>query len=110
MMTVIERGSIYTLAVKGSYTGKPRPAIVLQNPKVAFDSVVVILTTSQYVDAPFFRIPIDPSKENGFATLTYAMTEKIATVPRASLGKLIGQIDTAAMNRIEAAVREVLAL
>ncbi|MCL6706820.1 type II toxin-antitoxin system PemK/MazF family toxin [Pseudomonas sp. R2.Fl] len=106
----IERGAVYTLAAKGAYTGKPRPAIVLQNTEVPFNSVVVVLTTTKSVDAPFFRIPIIPDATNGLSVPTYAMSEKITAVPKENLAKLLGHVDGATMRNIEEAVREVLGL
>ncbi|MBB4187330.1 mRNA interferase MazF [Sinorhizobium terangae] len=106
----IKRGAIYTMAAKGAYTGKPRPAIVIQNEEIPLDSVVVIPTTTQWVDAPWFRIEIDPTAENGLAERTYAMSDKIVTIPKSNLGKKIGHLDEDRMKNLEDAIREVIGL
>jgi mRNA interferase MazF len=107
---MIERGSIYTAAAKGPYTSKPRPVIVIQNQKVLFDSIVVIPTTTSWIDAPWIRIAIDPTEENGLNERTYAMSDKIVTFPKANLGKKIGELDEGHMRLLELAIREVLGL
>lgn len=107
---MIKRGSIYTAAAKGAYMGKPRPVIVIQNQNVLFDSIVVIPTTTMWTDAPWFRIEIDPTEENGLNKRTYAMSDKIVTFPKANLGKKIGELDEGRMRLVERALREIIGL
>ena len=50
---MIERGAIYRMAECGAYTGRPRPVVVMQNPNVGRDSVIVVpLTTGDAQGAP----------------------------------------------------------
>jgi mRNA interferase MazF len=60
----VRRGSIVVVAAKGPYTGKPRPALVVQsdlfNP--THSSVTICPITSDCVDAPLFRIPLPPGE------------------------------------------------
>ncbi|YCI05533.1 type II toxin-antitoxin system PemK/MazF family toxin [Ensifer sp. D2-11] len=106
----IKRGSIYTMAAKGAYTGKPRPAIIIQNDEIPFDSVVVVPTTTTWVDAPWFRIEIDPTEANGLTERCYAMSDKIVTIPKANLGKKLGALDEIPIKLLESAVLEVIGL
>ena len=52
------RGAIVVVSARGDYTGKPRPALVVQsdlfNPTHA--SVTICPITSDCMDAPLFRI------------------------------------------------------
>jgi mRNA interferase MazF len=105
---MIKRGSIYTMAAKGAYTGKPRPAIIVQNENLEIDRVVVVLTTTKFKDTPLIRVTIEPSSDNGLRSVSYAMCEKISTVPKANLGELIGIVDEATIGRIEDALLTVL--
>ena len=107
-MTVIERGAIHTMQAKGPYTGKPRPALILQNTDIPFDSVVILLMTTTFRDAPSFRVAIAPGAGNRLGETTYVMCEKIVTIPKANLGASLGLVDDEAMKRIEAAVLTVL--
>jgi mRNA interferase MazF len=56
----LTRGAIVVAAARGAYTGKPRPAVVVQsdlfNPTHA--SLTVCPVTSDCVDAPLFRLPL----------------------------------------------------
>lgn len=88
------RGDIVTVAARGVYSGKPRPALILQADEFAdLDSVVVCLISTTEVDAPIARIDIKPSALNGLTHSCQIMIDKITTVPRSSLGKRIGEVE-----------------
>jgi mRNA interferase MazF len=59
----VKRGAIVVVAARGAYTGKPRPALVVQsdlfNPTHA--SVTICPITSDCVDAPLFRLIYPPA-------------------------------------------------
>jgi mRNA interferase MazF len=107
-MTEIERGAIYTVAAKGAYTGKPRPAIVLQTNDLRLDSVVVVPLTTESVGETLTRIAIPPGASNGLKNLSYAMCDKISTVPAINLRDKLGSVDRLEMRQIEAALLIVL--
>lgn len=98
----IERGTIYAMAERGPYTGKPRPVVVIQNPNVQLDSVIVIPLTSFDADGYPLRIAIDPTPENGLQRQSFAMSDKITTMPRANLGEPIGQLSADLLREIHA--------
>jgi len=77
---MIERGTIYRMAERGAYTGKPRPVIVMQNPNVRMDSVIVIPLTSNDAQGAPIRIEIDPNAENGLDRRSFAMCDKIQAI------------------------------
>ncbi|MFZ0381952.1 MAG: type II toxin-antitoxin system PemK/MazF family toxin, partial [Solirubrobacteraceae bacterium] len=61
----MSRGEIYTAAARGGYTGKPRPVVIVQDDRFdATSSVTVCPLTTNPVDAPLVRIPIEPSDDN----------------------------------------------
>lgn len=66
------------VAAKGAYTGKPRPAVVVQaelfNP--THSSVSVCPITSDCVDAPLFRITLPPGERTGLTTVSQVMVDK----------------------------------
>lgn len=87
------RGEIYTAAARGAYTGKPRPAVIVQDDR--FDettSITVCPFTTNPVDAPLLRIPIEPSDDNGLDRRSSLMVDKITTVPRSGLGERLGRL------------------
>jgi mRNA interferase MazF len=107
------RGDLVTVAAKGPYTGKPRPAVVIQASETLpyRDSVTVCLLTSALIDAPLFRVRIAPGVANGLSQTSDVMADKIITVPKDLLGaRPMGRLSAADMRRVDAAVRLWLAL
>lgn len=101
----MRRGDVVTVAVAGDY-GKPRPALIIQSDlfNETHPSVTIVPLTSTIVDAPLFRITIDPSRENGLARVSQIMVDKILTLPRGKLGKPIGRVDDDLMLRVSRAL------
>ncbi len=97
------RGEIFTAAARGAYTGKPRPVIVLQDDRFdATGSITVCPFTTDPVEAPLLRLPIEPSDENGLDQRCRLMIDKVTTVPRSSLGERLGRLrddELVALNR-----------
>jgi mRNA interferase MazF len=89
----LKRGEIVTVAAPGDY-GKPRPAVVIQSDWLAnTDSVLVALMTSAIVDAPIYRLAVEPTSASGLKVLSQVMVEKILAVPRDKCGHRIGRLD-----------------
>jgi mRNA interferase MazF len=99
----VTRGEIYTAAARGPYTGKPRPVVILQDDRFdATASVTVCPFTTNPVEAPLLRLPIDPSEDNGLEQPSQLMVDKVTTVPRVSLGERLGKLrdeELVALNR-----------
>jgi mRNA interferase MazF len=99
----VTRGEIYTAAARGPYTGKPRPVAVVQDERFdATASVAVCPFTTNPVEAPLLRLPIEPSDENGLDQPSRLMVDKVTTVPRSSLGERLGRLrddELVALNR-----------
>jgi mRNA interferase MazF len=99
----VNRGEVWTVAGGTSYTGKPRPAVIVQEDR--FDqtgSITLCVFTTDPTDAPLLRILIDPTDRNGLKSASRLMIDKITTVPKARLGKRLGKLndkDTVRLNR-----------
>ena len=96
----MRRGDIVTIAASGDY-GKPRPALVIQSD--IFDtlsSVTLCLVTSALLDAPVFRITVDPSPENGLQRISQIEVDKVMTVKRERVGRVIGRLDDATLVKV----------
>jgi mRNA interferase MazF len=90
----IKQGDIVTVAAKGHYNGKPRPALILQSDLFsAIGSVTICLLTTEILDAPLFRLTIEPSASNGLQHVSQIMIDKLVTVPQDTLGPRIGSLD-----------------
>jgi mRNA interferase MazF len=87
----------------GSYTGKPRPAVIAQDERFdATNSVTLCVFTTDPTDAPLFRPLIAPDESNGLNAPCRLMVDKILTVPKSKLGAHVGRLgdkDTARLNR-----------
>ena len=89
----MRRGEIYIAAARGAYTGKPRPVVIVQDDRFdATASVTVCPFTTNPVDAPLVRIPIEPSDDNGLDRPSSMMVDKLTTVPRSGLGERLGRL------------------
>jgi mRNA interferase MazF len=100
----MRRGDIVTAIAPGDY-GKPRPALVIQSDHFdALSSVTLCLVTSTLLDAPVFRITVEPSPENGLQRLSQIEVDKIMTVRRERVGRVIGRLDDATMLKVNRAL------
>jgi mRNA interferase MazF len=106
----VKRGAIVVVAAKGAYTGKPRPALVMQsdlfNP--VHQSVTICPITSDCVDAPLFRIPLPPGERTGLRVVSQVMIDKIVSVPRTAISSEIGTCNAAELEAAEDALRRWL--
>jgi mRNA interferase MazF len=93
----LKRGDIVIVSAPGD-CGKPRPAVVVQSDRVsANDSVLVALCTSTLVNAPLYRLTIEPSETNGLKVASQVMVDKIVAMRRDRCSESIGRIDAAAL-------------
>jgi mRNA interferase MazF len=99
----LKRGEVWTVSGGASYTGKPRPALILQDDHFAgTDSITLCVFTTDPTDAPLIRLLIDPSIENGLRSPSRLMIDKITTVPKARVGTRLGRLadeDIVRLNR-----------
>jgi mRNA interferase MazF len=97
----VKRGDVVTVVLPGDY-GKPRPALVVQADlfNATHSSVTLLPLTSTVVDAPLFRMTIDPNRDNGLTRVSQIMVDKIITVPRDKVGASIGRLEDDAMLRV----------
>lgn len=108
----MKRGAIVVVAARGPYTGKPRPAVVVQsdlfNPTHA--SVTVCPVTSDIVDAPLFRLTLPPGPRTGLRQASQVMIDKIVSVPRSSITEEIGECDGRELDAVDDGLRRWLGL
>ena len=106
------RGSIVVVAAKGAYTGKPRPAVIVQadlfNP--THSSLTLCPVTSDCVDAPLFRVTLPAGERTGLAVVSQVMVDKVISVPRETVEREIGHCDALHLEQIDDALRRWLDL
>lgn len=102
----MRRGEIWSVASgESAFTGKPRPALIVQNDAFsAVPSVVICPLTSQLVEASAARILLRPSLENGLRADSQVMVDKIVTVTRDKLRTRIGALDIDTLREVDKAL------
>jgi len=98
-------------ATTGDY-GKPRPAVVTQSDifNETHPSVVMCPLTTFRVEAPLFRITVEPTEGNGLRQSSQVMVDKITTLRRDRLRSTIGRLDQETMRRVDRALAVFLGL
>lgn len=100
----MRRGDLVTIAMQGDF-GKLRPALVIQSDQFdAHATVTVLLVSSTLIDAPLFRLTVDPTPENGLRSRSQVMADKAMTVRRDKVGGVIGRLDDDVMIAVNRAL------
>jgi len=100
----MKRGDLVTVALSGDY-GKPRPGLIIQSDLfLETNSVTILPLTSHLIDAPLFRIQVEPTPNNGLNITSQIMIDKLFTTPRDKIGGIIGHFDSNIMISVERAL------
>ncbi len=107
----MKRGDVVIVAATGDY-GKPRPAVVVQTNAFpeTHPSVVICQMTSDVVDAPDFRVTIEPNEKNGLRTRSQIMADKPVTVRRERIAQSVGRLIDTDIGRLNIALAFVMGL
>ena len=111
-LPVLRRGTVVTVASPGAYSGKPRPAVVVQADRwlQGHPSVTLCPLTSTLRQAPLVRIAVEPSPRNGLHKPSQLMVDKLFTVPTQALGDVVGQLEPDVLADLDLALRGWLEL
>lgn len=107
----MKRGEVWTAAAGSGYSGKPRPALIVQDDRFLATASVTIcpFTTIQTEDLPI-RLRIDPSAGNGLDRECYLMVDKLNTIRRDKLGERVGALSAREMGSLDRAMAVFLGL
>ena len=98
---MVKRGDVVVAVFSGD-CGKPRPAVVVQtdlaNP--THSSFVCCPITSHLEDAPLFRLEVTPSPENSLEKACQIMVDKITTIRKDKVRRIIGRLDEDTIIRL----------
>ena len=107
----MKRGEVWTVSGGAPYTGKPRPAVIVQEDRFeSTSSITLCAFTTDPTDAPLLRMLVEPSDRNGLASASRVMVDKITTVPKSRLGKRVGKLDAEDVLRLNRALTVFLGL
>lgn len=107
----MKRGEVWTVSGGAAYAGKPRPAVIVQEDRfAATDSITLCVFTTDTTDAPLLRLLIEATDRNGLKSASRLMIDKVTTVPKARLGKLVGRLNDEDLVRMNRALTVFLGL
>lgn len=107
----MRRGDICIAAARGSYTGKPRPVVIVQDDRFdATASITVCPLTTNPLDAPLTRIDVEVTAATGIEQPSKIMIDKITTMPRANVRDHLGRLADADLIRLDRALLVFLGL
>ncbi len=107
----MKRGEVWTVSGGAAYAGKPRPAVIVQEDRfAATDSITLCVFTTDTTDAPLLRLLIEATDRNGLKSASRLMIDKVTTLPKARLGKLIGRLNDEDLVRMNRALTVFLGL
>lgn len=107
----LRRGEVWAVAGGKGYAGKLRPVVIVQDDRFdATDSVTICAMTTDEMDAPLFRLPVEPNARNGLRTACRMMVDKNSTVPKTNVGARVGRLDDEDVVRLNRAVLVFLGL
>lgn len=106
------RGDVVVVASKGAYTGKPRPALIVQSDlfNATHASVTLCPITSDCIDAPLFRVPVPPGARTGLEDASQVMVDKVVSVPVTAIGKAIGRCSGDELDLVSDGLRRWLGI
>jgi mRNA interferase MazF len=108
----MKRGAIVVVAARGAYTGKPRPAVVVQSDlfNQTHASITICPITTDCVDAPLFRLNLPPGSRTGLKRVSQIMVDKVVSVPRQSITEEIGECSAGELDTLDGGLRRWLQL
>ena len=107
----MKRGEVWTVSAGGAYTGKPRPAVIVQEDRFdATNSITLCVFTTDPTEAPLLRMLVEPTDRNGLSIASRLMIDKVTTVPKSRLGKRIGKLHDEDIVRLNRALTVFLGL
>ena len=108
----VKRGNIAIVA-HGEF-GRPRPGVIVQADELGDDTTTVLACplSSDLSDFPNPRLRpiIEPRAENGLRLQSQIMTDKMVSLPRQRVRRVIGTIDAETTDRLDTALLLVLGL
>ena len=101
----VKRGEIWTVAGGSYYSGKPRPALILQSDFFSdIDSLTICPITSFDTRTPRIRVPLFPDESNGLESPSWLAADKIVSLPKSKFGQRIGHVDAETLAELNRAI------
>ena len=106
----MKRGDVALVVLQGEM-GKPRPGVIVQADELDhLASVIVCPMSSDILRTSNTRPIVTPTPENGLRVATQIMTDKMNSIRRDRVRRVIGALDTTAREALDSALLVVLGL
>lgn len=107
----MKRGDVVLCASAGDH-GKPRPAVVVQSDlfNETHHSVTLCPLTSDLKNAPFFRLNVVPTPDNGLKKPSQIMIDQVVSLPVKRIREVVGRLNDWQVAQVDAALRFWLSL
>ena len=106
----MSRGDIVVVALQGD-AGKPCPALIVTADLASdLDRVALLPLTTFQADLPLLRVPLEPNAATGLTARSDAVLDRMTTISRAKVGKVVGRADAATMRAVNRALLAFLGL
>lgn len=91
--------------------GKPRPGVIVQADELDAASATIVCPMSSHIDAAnHIRPVVAPTAQNGLLVRTQIMTDKLNTLRRDRVKRVMGMLDSDTCERLNSALLVVLGL
>jgi mRNA interferase MazF len=106
----VKRGDVALVVLQGEM-GKPRPGVIVQADELDdLPSVIVCPMSSHILQTSDTRPIVTPTLGNGLLVPTQIMTDKMNTIRRDRVRRVIGALDAATSEALDRALLVVLGL
>ncbi|GGE90937.1 type II toxin-antitoxin system PemK/MazF family toxin [Sphingomonas prati] len=111
-MIELRRGQVVLVVEKGDYSGKLRPAVIVQRDSTldVSDGVTLCGLTSKIAATEPMRVLLTPGNGVGIDAPSMVMADKILTLRRENVRAVVGMVPAPKMQEIEGALRRWLDL
>jgi mRNA interferase MazF len=107
----LKRGDVALVVLQGEL-GKPCPGVIVQSDELGALSSLIVCPMSSHVDDTnnLMRPIVAPTVQNGLLVRTQIMTDKLNTLRRDRIRRVIGTLDSDTRERLDSALLMVLGL
>ncbi len=102
----MQQFDVVICVLSGDY-GKPRPALVVQNDvfNEVYGSIVICPCTSHVEKEIIYRPTLLPDAQNGLEQISQVMVDKITTIKKDKIGKVLGKISLHKQEEVTRALK-----
>ena len=95
------RGMIVVGAGKGDFSGKPRPFLVVQSDLFADHATISLCPLTSVISSTnLFRVSLEASPETGLVRDSEIQVDKVDSLRRDEISKIIGMTPITTMTRV----------